>query len=269
VTLPAARVLSLFPGVDLLGRAFAAAGFCVVTGPDWLFGGDIADFHGLPGLCDGIIGGPPCQDFSCARMGREPTGEGVRLLREYLRVVAECRPTWWLLENVPRVPDVRIAGYQVQRLDLWDAECGGIQSRCRHIQFGHREGWILRPARQPLNGSGSVRYAIPGRTAALASQYKAESYADHCRRQGLPGPLRLPGMRPRAAWWAVGNGVPLGMGRVLAEAVLAASSVTAADCICGCGRRITRPGQRHGSVACRKRMERRRAGLRRCVVTWP
>lgn len=38
-------VLSLFPGADLFGMAFEAEGFCVVTGPDVMFGRDIRDFH--------------------------------------------------------------------------------------------------------------------------------------------------------------------------------------------------------------------------------
>ena len=110
------------------------------------FGRLIEDFHGVAGRFDLVIGGPPCQDFSCARR-RAPTGDGVRLIREFLRVVSECEPLAFLMENVPRVPDVRLAGYQVQRFDLWDAECGGRQLRCRHLQFGHKLGWIVRPAR--------------------------------------------------------------------------------------------------------------------------
>jgi site-specific DNA-cytosine methylase len=38
-------VLSLFPGIGLLDRAFEEEGFCVVRGPDLLWGGDIKTFH--------------------------------------------------------------------------------------------------------------------------------------------------------------------------------------------------------------------------------
>jgi DNA (cytosine-5)-methyltransferase 1 len=270
VTVPAALVLSLFPGVDLLGRAFGQAGFCVVTGPELLFGSRVEDFRGLAGRFDGIIAGPPCQDFSSARRN-EPTGDGVRLLREFLRVVAECRPTWWLAENVPAVPDLRLDGYQVQRFDLWDVECGGIQARCRHIQFGHRSGWILRPKRRQLSHTGMVRFAVTGRSAILASQYGERSFREHCRRQGLEGSFRAPGLRPRPLWWAIGNGVPMTMGRTLAEAVLSAGPRDPArDCLCGCGRSISgrRINARHATPACRKRMERLRRGAR-YVVTYP
>ena len=57
-------ILSLFPGIDLLGQGFEAEGYCVVRGPDRLWGGDIQDFHCFSGRFDGVIGGPPCQDFT-------------------------------------------------------------------------------------------------------------------------------------------------------------------------------------------------------------
>jgi DNA (cytosine-5)-methyltransferase 1 len=57
-------VLSLFPGIGLLDMAFELEGFCVVRGPDVLWGGDIRRFHPPSGKFDGVIGGPPCQAFS-------------------------------------------------------------------------------------------------------------------------------------------------------------------------------------------------------------
>src|SRR5207244_8841730 len=57
-------VLSLFPGIGLLDMAFEQEGFCVVRGPDVLWGGDIRRFHPPAAKFDGIIGGPPCQMFS-------------------------------------------------------------------------------------------------------------------------------------------------------------------------------------------------------------
>ena len=60
-------VLSLFPGIGLLDMAFEEAGFCVVRGPDLLWGGDVRTFHVPAGRFDGVIGGPPCQAFSRLR----------------------------------------------------------------------------------------------------------------------------------------------------------------------------------------------------------
>ena len=57
-------ILSIFPGVDLLGRAFEEKGYSVVRGPDLIYGGDIRSFRVDPDLFEGVIGGPPCPDFS-------------------------------------------------------------------------------------------------------------------------------------------------------------------------------------------------------------
>lgn len=38
-------VLSLFPGIGMLDRGFEEEGYCVVRGPDVLWGGDIRSFH--------------------------------------------------------------------------------------------------------------------------------------------------------------------------------------------------------------------------------
>lgn len=50
-------VLSIFPGIDLLGCGFEAEGYCVVRGPDLLWGGDIRRFHVPAGRFNGIIAG--------------------------------------------------------------------------------------------------------------------------------------------------------------------------------------------------------------------
>ena len=71
-------VLSLFPGIGLLDRAFEERGFSVVRGPDVLWGGDIANFHVPPGRFDGVIGGPPCKRFSRLRHLIEANGYELR-----------------------------------------------------------------------------------------------------------------------------------------------------------------------------------------------
>jgi DNA (cytosine-5)-methyltransferase 1 len=257
-------VLSLFPGIDLLGAAFRQAGFCVVSGPDLITGGLIEDFRGILGRFDGIIAGPPCQDFSAARRAVPPTGNGVHCLRQLLRVIGECQPTWWLVENVPGVPDLAVEDYAVQRLDVTDAEFSGRQLRRRHIQFGHRLGWIIRPERRQLSHTRRVAPAVMASDAHRVTR----SFAEHCRLQGFDRPVTLPGWSRAARFAAVGNGVPLSIGRALAAAVLVSGPRDPAgtDCVCGCGRRVTPPGQSHATAACRKRMERRRKE-RRCVVT--
>ena len=45
-------VLSLFPGIGLLDMAFEEEGFCVVRGPDLLWGGDVRSFRPPAGKFD-------------------------------------------------------------------------------------------------------------------------------------------------------------------------------------------------------------------------
>src|SRR5260221_10801182 len=72
-------VLSLFPGADLLGRGFELAGYCVVRGPDTLLGQDICAFHPVIYAFEGIIGGPPFQDFRRCPP-RSPSWHGRKIL---------------------------------------------------------------------------------------------------------------------------------------------------------------------------------------------
>ena len=263
-------VLSLFPGIGLLDRAFEEAGFCVVRGPDILWGGDIRQFHPPESHFWGIIGGPPCQDFSSLRRAA-PTGYGLEMLGEFARCVTAANPEWWLLENVARVPDVtRLAGhypaelghnYVIQRLDInqgWYCDV----TRLRHIQFGSKSGRLITVTR---------RRVTPGsHGAAVASDDRP--FAELCRLQGLPDGFDLPPFLASEKKRAVGNGVPLVMGRALAQAVLDAyrdptgavtqtgfdGHVTRPDvCACGCGRPVTGRHIYHGPT-CRKRAQRKR-----------
>lgn len=245
-------ILSLFPGADLLGRGFEAEGLCVVRGPDIVWGSDVREFHPPSGKFEGVIGGPPCQDFSCAR--RSPaTGYGDEMLREWVRVVTSACPMWFLMENVPGVPDIQVPGYRVQRLNLAASECGGRQRRNRCFQFGSRDNTVLSPPRAVTRAVTS-----PACLARGPSHGDRRVFADWCELQGLPRNFDLPGLSLGAKYRAVGNGVPVFMARVLARAVLLrVHSEGVTLCRCGCGRRVT-GRQFMATAGCRKRMERRR-----------
>jgi len=261
-------VISLFPGIGLLDRAFEECGFCVVRGPDTLWGGDIRRFHPPQNVFWGVIGGPPCQDFSGKRRAA-PTGYGLEMLEEFARVVTEAKPEWWLMENVARVPTVtKLPGhifaelghsYVTQRLDInqgWYCDV----TRLRHIQFGSQSGRLLNVTR---------RLVSPGsHGAALASDDRP--FSELCRLQGLPEDFNLPPFLVNEKKRAVGNGVPLPMGRVLAQAIIEAYEkpvVIQRDfagrvtpdkkCLCGCGRPVTGKA-RYYDYSCRKRAQRQR-----------
>ena len=98
-------VLSLFPGIGLLDRAFEEEGFCVVRGPDLLWGGDIRSFQPPGGVFDGVIGGPPCQLFSQMRHIQPLASmKHGNLIPEYERVVRAAQPDWFVMENVRDAP---------------------------------------------------------------------------------------------------------------------------------------------------------------------
>ena len=260
-------VLSLFPGIDLFGRGFEEEGFCVVRGPDVLWGGDIRRFHPPGGRFDGVIGGSPCQDFSRARR-TPPTGAGLEMLAEFVRVVGEARPAWFLLENVTTVPTVAVKGYRVQRLDLAARECGLAQRRRRHFQFGSRDGLVLVPVR----GWTAPAQSQPTCLATEGKRPHRRTWGEFCALQGLPTDFALPGMTVSARYAAVGNGVAVPVARVLAAAIRNAVPWHAVRlCACGCGRRLT-PNQVTATPACRQRQKRRRdaavgAGGRTVTVT--
>lgn len=246
-------LLSLFPGADLLGRGFEAEGYCVVRGPDRLLGQGIESFTAVRDVFEGVIGGSPCQDFSRARRS-PPTGDGVRLLGEFARVVTSADPQWWLLENVPGVPNVEIAGYHVQRFNLNAKECGVPQNRLRRFQFGSRDGMPLAIQRLDLYAAD----VQPCRLASDGTRSERRTWADFCELQGLPRDFDLPHFSVALKYRVVGNGVPVPMARVVAIAIRH-RCVTPSQrlCVCECGR-PARPNGHHATAACRKRMERRR-----------
>ena len=251
-------VLSLFPGVGLLDRAFTEAGFCVVQTADKITGGDIRDFVGVLGRFNGVVAGPPCQGFSVANAHRSnDTHPSVVNSREMLqhtcRIIHKCQPSWFLIENVPCVPDVRINGYSVQRIPITDQECGGVQLRSRHVQFGSRRDYIIRPER--VNDLTRNRQKGRPSKSVTTKTDRWTDFPDLCRRQGLEKPIELPGWFRTAKFKAVGNGVPLRMGRVLAEAVaVLGPRCPETDCQCDCGRTVSARALT-ATASCRKRKQ--------------
>ncbi|AOO64558.1 DNA cytosine methyltransferase [Sulfurospirillum halorespirans] len=257
-------VLSLCSGIGLLDRAFKEAGFCVVSAGDIILGKhyDIRDFTGIKGKIDGIIGGPPCPDFSPLKRDRPVLEEsyGFEMLMEYKRIVLECDPSWFLLENVAGVPNVKIDGYSHQRLDINQSWYENV-TRLRHIQFGHKENKYLQIERKNVTDRSQKL-----ESCALAND--SRSFRELCRLQGLEDDFDLKSFNVQGKKRAVGNGVPLCIGRALAKAVtdLEEISVTQQDnkiCDCGCGRFVTGRASYY-DFSCRKRAQRNR---QRFVVT--
>lgn len=227
-------VLSLFPGIGLLDQAFEETGFCVVRGPDLLWGGDIRRFHPPAGRFDGVIGGPPCQAFSqlnqSGRLGLQPLAEN--LIPEFERCVIESDAEWFLMENVPGAPCPRVGSHHVRSLLLNNRWVGGAQNRVRRFSFGSRGGQMLRvdPSlvalesidREPcFTANGTHWDADKGRSRS--SRTTAELRRG-LRAQGLPESfLDAAPFTVEGAIRVIGNGVPLPMGRAVARAVAEAT----------------------------------------------
>lgn len=248
-------VLSIFSGIDILGKAFEKNNFCVVRAPDInLDGGDIRNFNPPSNVFGGLIGGSPCQDFS--RLNRHPKNYSLEMLNEYIRVVAAASPDWFLFENVVGFPDFQIDGYTQQRFQL-DLAWFTPFSRRRDFVFGTKDGRLLNPIIK-TNGK-TLGTAVTGGDS--------RSFQTMCEIQGLPSDFDLPFFTLEGKKQAVANGVPFAMGNYLAQLILFTlysespkinfDTPNYKRCGCGCGRVITGK-QKYSSATCRKRAQRKR-----------
>lgn len=236
-------VLSLFPGIGLLDRAFEEEGFTIVRGPDLLWGGDVRRFHAPRARFDGIIGGPPCQVFSQFRYINPLAGQKHgNLIPEFERLVAEALPTWFLMENVPAAPEPIVSGYGVDSQVLDNRWLGEVQQRRRRLSFGV----VGAPVRlvfevalfealdysQAVNGSARAVNVKLGGSGKVKRTYTADGHrhtpgqgprttvADMLALQGAPRDfLDESPFTEAAKRQMIGNGVPIPMGRAVARAV--------------------------------------------------
>jgi len=225
-------VLSLFPGADLLGRAFEEVGFAVVRGPDPLWGGDARDFHVPDGRFDGVIGGPPCQFASLARHGAKR--EALNLIPEFLRIVNEAAPAWAVMENVRQVQR-KGAAPAWPWSDVRDHDVGGFTARVRRFWFlGLPPPLTGRPMRNPRELGGALHSVLAsdwhGRRRADGTYVRLRP-DDAARAQGFPELAKsimeaqpgevTNGSRRVLAIHMLGNGVPRAMGLFIARHVAA------------------------------------------------
>lgn len=114
-----ATVLSLFDGISCGQQALKELGIPVkeyyaseiskyaiqvtqANHPNTIQIGDVTKVNGtdLPRV-DLLIGGSPCQDLTKTKKDRKNlTGDSSKLFWEYVRLIKECKPKYFLLENV-------------------------------------------------------------------------------------------------------------------------------------------------------------------------
>lgn len=130
------KVLDLFCGAGGIAEGFRQSGFEVVAGVDnWgpavetfqknhphaqARKGDLAEIEPSEfGDIDVVVGGPPCQQFSYSNHGGGGDLElGMRLVLRYLYYVAELKPAYWVIENVPRLLEMLPAEVAYRKLGI-------------------------------------------------------------------------------------------------------------------------------------------------------
>ena len=161
------KVVSLFAGCGGLDLGFTQAGFQTVWANEYdktiwetyehnhkgvpLDRRSIVDIpsNEIPDA-DGIIGGPPCQSWSLAgamRGGNDPRGQ---LFYEYVRILKDKRPLFFLAENVPGIissahkaafdrllTNFYSVGYDINYVALNAKHYGVPQERTRVIVVGY------------------------------------------------------------------------------------------------------------------------------------
>lgn len=163
------NIISLFSGCGGLDLGFKKAGFNITHANEFdktiwdtytvnhpetiLLKNDIRDISAknFPSEIDGIIGGPPCQSWSEAGTLKGIDDERGQLFYEYIRILNEIKPKFFLAENVSGMLAKRhsqavknimnlfsICGYNVS-LTLVNAKDYGVaQDRKRIFYIGFR-----------------------------------------------------------------------------------------------------------------------------------
>lgn len=191
-----AVVLSLFDGISCARVALDRAGIEVKTYmaseidkhaikvsetnyPDIVRLGDVREVRNVVGV-DLLIGGSPCQDLSIAKKGRTGLdGDRSGLFWEYVRVWKECKPRWFILENVASMPkkdkDIITAEMGVEPV-MVNAALVSAQSRKRlfwtNIPFEMPEdrGILLKDILQE-DAEVDDRMIVKGKSFCLTATY--------------------------------------------------------------------------------------------------
>ena len=107
--------------------------------------------------CDGIIGGPPCQSWSAAGSLRGVKDKRGQLFFEFIRILSDKQPKFFLAENVPGMLLPRHAlalenimrmfsecGYNLSFSSVNASDYGVPQDRQRVFFIGYRKDFKLR-----------------------------------------------------------------------------------------------------------------------------
>ena len=163
------KIVSLFTGAGGLDLGFEKAGFKIIWANEFdksiwetlelNFPHTKLDKRSIVNIksgeipkADGIIGGPPCQSWSEAGAGRGINDKRGQLFHDYIRLLKEKQPKFFLAENVsgilnPKhseaftniIEEFKNAGYEISQKLLNTNDFNVPQDRKRVIIIGYRK----------------------------------------------------------------------------------------------------------------------------------
>lgn len=209
------KLISLFSGAGGLDLGFAKAGFKIVIANEYdknicptfkvnfpdvkLIEGDIRNVSSseFPDSITGIIGGPPCQSWSEGGSLRgidDPRGQ---LFYEYIRILSEKRPCFFVAENVSGMLAERHssavksflelfdkAGYDVNLKMLNANDYGVAEDRYRVFYIGFRKDLNIDNFEypKPLRHKPTLRECIWDlQNSAIPAKEKNKTNGDACK----------------------------------------------------------------------------------------
>ncbi|EGQ3661117.1 DNA cytosine methyltransferase [Staphylococcus pseudintermedius] len=209
------KVVSLFSGAGGMDLGFEQAGFEITLANEFdkkiwatyeknhkapLIKGDIRDIKGsdLPLDTDGLIGGPPCQSWSEAGSRKGIEDERGQLFFEYIRILEEIKPKFFVAENVsgmmakrhnPAVENIinlfDKAGY-LTYIKLLNAHDYGVpQDRKRVFYVGFRKDLCIKDYEFPTPVDDKEKKYLKDiiwdlKDNAIPSQEKNKTNGDKC-----------------------------------------------------------------------------------------
>lgn len=157
-----------------------------------------------------------------------------------MRCVREAEPRWWVMEAVKQWDLASLLGLvpsslaerlaPVHQVTLSPRWLGEEQSRKRFFHSNlHLTPFVEVEVFEPQTFKHAVLAGHGGGVGSIKRGMAKYTFAEACRLQGLPEGFDLPGFTRQAAYEAVGNGVPMVMGRAIARAVKRALAVQRAQ----------------------------------------
>lgn len=205
------NIISLFSGAGGLDLGFQKAGFNILWANEYdktiwetyeknhQTPLDKRDIRNIPSSdipdCDGIIGGPPCQSWSEAGAGRGIDDSRGKLFYEFIRILKDKRPKFFVAENVSGMladlhkeavknilSHFEEAGYNITVNLVNAANYDVPQDRKRVFYIGFRKDLNINyKFPEPLNYKITLREAIWDlKDTAIKAQDKNKTNGEEC-----------------------------------------------------------------------------------------